>query len=283
MIMENLVKEEQGFPKLKPVEEECCPCTKSVCNAVCVVVFLFSLKVKGFLDTPLLQICANFALVVVLSHVVCDYTMILVNALWSKFSENTNTNTSINLNKVFLRLVAAFSLLVLFLFITNFGNIRWVIFFSIYLMDKFLLSLVAENILLKFLNFTSKRSQLAGEAMSTNHVPAVHRHRGTSRWFLFHVVLIYFLNQIFSTCLWIKKKKKRFMDEFQKGFRMDAIIFVKFFFVAENILLLILLRFFSRRSNLVDVAIELMPTKYLDLVWICISIFSFIIYVWEHF
>lgn len=73
------------------------------------------------------------------------------------------------------------------------------------------------------------------------------------------------------------------MDEFQKGFRMDAIIFVKFFFVAENILLLILLRFFSRRSNLVDVAKELMPTKYLDLVWICISICSFIIYVWEHF
>ena len=124
MIMENLVKEEQGFPK--PVEEEYCPCPKSVCNAVCVVVFLFSLKVKGFLDTPLLQICANFALVAVLSHVVCDYTMILVNALWSKFSENTNTNTkaSINLNKVFLRLVAAFSLLMLFLFITNFGNIR---------------------------------------------------------------------------------------------------------------------------------------------------------------
>lgn len=154
MIMENLVKEEQGFPKLKPVEEEYCPRTKSVCNAVCVVVFLFSLKVKGFLDTPLLQICANFALVVVLSHVVCDYTMILVNALWSKFSENTNTNTSINLNKVFLRLVAAFSLLVLFLFITNFGNIRWVIFFSIYLMDKFLLSLVAENIYItKILEF----------------------------------------------------------------------------------------------------------------------------------
>lgn len=205
MIMENLVKEEQGFPK--PVEEEYCPCPKSVCNAVCAVVFLFSLKVKGFLDTPLLQICANFALVAVLSHVVCDYTMILVIALRSKFSENTNTNTSINLNKVFLRLVAAFSLLVLFLFISNFGNIRWVIFFSIYLMDKFLLSLVAENILLKFLNFTSKRSQLAGEAMSTNIVPAVHSHRGTSRWFLFHVVLI-FLNKIFIHVNELKKEEK---------------------------------------------------------------------------
>lgn len=53
---------------------------------------------------------------------------------------------------------------------------------------------------------------------------------------------------------------------------MDAIIYAKFFFVAENILLLILLKFFSRRSNLVDVANELMPTKYLDLVWICKSI-----------
>ena len=62
------------------------------------------------------------------------------------------------------------------------------------------------------------------------------------------------------------------MDGFQKGFPMDAIIYAKFFFVAENILLLILLKFFSRRSNLVDVANELMPTKYLDLVWICKSI-----------
>jgi len=62
------------------------------------------------------------------------------------------------------------------------------------------------------------------------------------------------------------------MDEFQKGFRMDAKIYVKFFFVVENILLLILLKFVFRRSSLVDVAKELMPTKYLDLVWISISI-----------
>ena len=53
---------------------------------------------------------------------------------------------------------------------------------------------------------------------------------------------------------------------------MDAILYVKFFFVAENILLLILLKFVSRRSNFVDVAKELMPTKYLDPVWISISI-----------
>lgn len=111
MIMENPVKEDDD-----------CPFPESVWQAVYTAFALIFATLCGRMNTVVKEICAEFIIFLLLFAIVCDYAKILVNGLRSKFSFDTNTNTNpkkINLIKVSLRLVVAFSLLTCFVFITE--------------------------------------------------------------------------------------------------------------------------------------------------------------------